>query len=73
LYEADHGCVVVMETKTGHVKAISNLGRAMMERIETTNYAVAESHEPGSISGGSNGAFEDRADTSTVSIVKVEK
>jgi cell division protein FtsI (penicillin-binding protein 3) len=27
LYEADHGCVV-METKTGHVKAISNLGRA---------------------------------------------
>jgi hypothetical protein len=45
----------------------------MMERIETTNYAVAESHEPGSISGGSNGAFEDRADTSTVSTVKVEK
>ncbi len=26
-YEADHGCVVVMETKTGEVKAISNLGR----------------------------------------------
>ena len=24
LYKADHGCVVVMETKTGHVKAISN-------------------------------------------------
>ena len=27
-YEADHGCVVVMETKTGNVKAISNLGRS---------------------------------------------
>ena len=27
-YQADHGCVVVMETSTGHVKAISNLGRA---------------------------------------------
>ena len=27
-YEAEHGCVVVMETKTGHIKAIANLGRA---------------------------------------------
>ncbi|WP_310554730.1 penicillin-binding protein [Flavobacterium sp.] len=49
LYEADHGCVVVMETKTGHVKAISNLGRAQDgSYYETINYAVAESHEPGS-------------------------
>ncbi|OXA79562.1 cell division protein FtsI (penicillin-binding protein 3) [Flavobacterium aquidurense] len=48
-YEADHGCVVVMETETGHVKAISNLGRAEDgSYYETTNYAVAESHEPGS-------------------------
>lgn len=48
-YEADHGCVVVMETETGHVKAISNLGRQEDgSYIETTNYAVAESHEPGS-------------------------
>jgi cell division protein FtsI (penicillin-binding protein 3) len=48
-YEADHGCVVVMETKTGQVKAISNLGRAADgSYYETTNYAVAESHEPGS-------------------------
>ena len=48
-YEADHGCVVVMETKTGHVKAISNLGRgADGTYYETTNYAVTESHEPGS-------------------------
>jgi cell division protein FtsI (penicillin-binding protein 3) len=48
-YQADHGCVVVMETSTGHVKAISNLGRAADGTyFETTNYAVAESHEPGS-------------------------
>jgi cell division protein FtsI (penicillin-binding protein 3) len=48
-YEADHGCVVVMETKTGEVKAISNLGRARDgSYYETQNYAVAESHEPGS-------------------------
>jgi cell division protein FtsI (penicillin-binding protein 3) len=48
-YEADHGCVVVMETETGHVKAISNLGRSEDgSYYETTNYAIAESHEPGS-------------------------
>ncbi len=48
-YEADHGCVVVMEIKTGHIKAISNLGRnkngAYVERL---NYAVQETFEPGS-------------------------
>lgn len=48
-YEAEHGCVVVMETKTGEVKAISNLGRGEDGSYsETLNYAVAESHEPGS-------------------------
>ncbi|MCG9791390.1 penicillin-binding protein [Flavobacterium algicola] len=48
-YEADHGCVVVMETETGAVRAIANLGRAADgSYYETTNYAVAESHEPGS-------------------------
>jgi cell division protein FtsI (penicillin-binding protein 3) len=48
-YEADHGCVVVMETQTGKVRAIANLGRANDgSYYETTNYAVAESHEPGS-------------------------
>ena len=48
-YSADHGCVVVMETKTGQIKAISNLGKdgdgAYYEKL---NYAVGESHEPGS-------------------------
>ncbi|WP_338376404.1 penicillin-binding protein [uncultured Flavobacterium sp.] len=48
-YKADHGCVVVMETKTGEVKAISNLGRDEDGTYyETQNYAVAESTEPGS-------------------------
>ena len=49
-YQADHGCVVVMETKTGQIKAISNLGRDEKSGnyYETINYAVAESHEPGS-------------------------
>ena len=48
-YEADHGCVVVMETKTGEIKAISNLGRNKNGKYyERLNYAVGESHEPGS-------------------------
>lgn len=49
-YEADHGCVVVMETETGQIKAISNLGRDQESGnyYETINYAVAETHEPGS-------------------------
>ncbi len=55
-FNADHGCVVVMETKTGNIKAISNLGKNPESSnkaedstyFETTNYAIAESHEPGS-------------------------
>lgn len=69
-YQADHGCVVVMETETGHVKAISNLGRAQDGTYyETTNYAVAESHEPGSTFKlvDMMAILEDKvADTSTV-------
>ncbi|PTM06973.1 MAG: penicillin-binding protein [Bacteroidetes bacterium] len=48
-YKADHGTVVVMETKTGEIKAISNLGRNKEGHYyERLNYAVGESHEPGS-------------------------
>lgn len=48
-FEAEHGTVVVMETKTGEVKAISNLGRNKNGHYyERLNYAVGESHEPGS-------------------------
>ncbi len=48
-FDADHGCVVVMETKTGDIKAISNL-KKKSEGIysENYNYAISESHEPGS-------------------------
>lgn len=48
-YKADHGCVIVMETATGEVKAISNLGRTEDDKYyERLNYAIGESHEPGS-------------------------
>jgi cell division protein FtsI (penicillin-binding protein 3) len=48
-YKADHGCVVVMDVKSGEVKAISNLGRnSNGYYYERLNYAVGESHEPGS-------------------------
>ncbi|RNL84488.1 PASTA domain-containing protein [Sinomicrobium pectinilyticum] len=48
-YKAEHGTVVVMETTTGEVKAISNLGRTEDGKYyEKLNYAIGESHEPGS-------------------------
>lgn len=48
-HEADHGCVIVMEVKTGRIKAMANLGR--MENgsyWEKYNYAIGEGTEPGS-------------------------
>lgn len=69
-YKADHGCVVVMETKTGEIKAISNLGRNENGHYyERLNYAVGESHEPGSTFKvmAITAALEDRVvDTSDV-------
>lgn len=48
-YEADHGCVIVMEVETGEIKAVSNLGRSKNGGFyERLNYAVGESAEPGS-------------------------
>jgi len=48
-FEAEHGSVVVMETKTGEVKAIANLGRNREGKYyERRNYAIGDSHEPGS-------------------------
>ena len=48
-FEADHGTMIVMETKTGKIKAISNLGANQDGKYyERLNYAVGESHEPGS-------------------------
>ncbi|UTW64341.1 transpeptidase family protein [bacterium SCSIO 12741] len=47
--EADHGCVVLMEVKTGEVRAIANLTRTPSGNYwESYNYAVGESTEPGS-------------------------
>ncbi|WP_147678519.1 penicillin-binding protein [Algibacter pacificus] len=69
-YEAEHGCVVVMDVKTGEIKAISNLGKTKSgEYYEKRNYAVWESHEPGSTFKvmALMAALEDRViDTSTV-------
>ena len=49
-YEADHGCVVVMEAETGRIVAMANLGRNPKDSIysELRNYAVWERTEPGS-------------------------
>lgn len=48
-FEADHGCVVVMDVTTGAVKAISNLNRLENGKYgEIYNHAVGESTEPGS-------------------------
>ncbi|MCF6351065.1 MAG: transpeptidase family protein [Flavobacteriaceae bacterium] len=48
-FKAAHGTVIVMETKTGEIRAISNLGRTKNGTYyERLNYAIGESHEPGS-------------------------
>ncbi|TXC78879.1 penicillin-binding protein [Luteibaculum oceani] len=48
-HDADHGCVVLMEVKTGNVVAIANLARSSTGAYsESYNYAVGESTEPGS-------------------------
>ena len=70
LYEAEHGCVVVMDVKTGEVKAIANLAKTSKGTYyEKRNYAVYEAHEPGSTFKvmAMMAALEDRViDTSTV-------
>ena len=70
IFEADHGCAVVMETATGEIKAISNLGRTSKGKYyEKRNYAVWESHEPGSTFKLASlmAALDDKViDTSTV-------
>lgn len=47
--DADHGCAILMEVKTGKIKAIANLGRNPDGTYtEKYNYAIGESTEPGS-------------------------
>ena len=48
-FEAEHGLAVVMEVLSGEIKAIVNLGRTKNGKYyEKLNYAIGESHEPGS-------------------------
>ena len=69
-YEAEHGTVIVMEVATGEIKAVSNLGRTSNGTYyEKLNYAIGESHEPGSTFKvmAMMAALEDKViDTSTV-------
>ena len=69
-YDADHGCVIVMEVATGQVKAVSNLGKGTNGKYyERRNYALWESIEPGSTfkTVALTIALEDKVlDTSTV-------
>ncbi len=69
-YEAEHGTVIVMEVATGEIKAVSNLGRTKIGTYyEKLNYAIGESHEPGSTFKvmAMTAALEDRViDTATV-------
>ena len=74
-YKADHGTVIVMETTTGEVKAISNLGMTKEGKYyERLNYAIGESHEPGSTFKLMNmvAAIEDKV-IDTSSVVDTEK
>ncbi len=74
-YKADHGTVIVMETKTGEVKAIANLGMTKAGKYyERLNYAIGESHEPGSTFKLMNivAALEDKV-IDTSSVVDTEK
>lgn len=48
-HAADHGCVVLMEVKTGRIKAMANLGLVKDSTYgEIQNYAIGEATEPGS-------------------------
>ena len=47
-HNADHGCAIIMEVKTGAIKAISNIGKTDGGLFEVYNYAVGSATEPGS-------------------------
>ncbi len=49
-HHADHGCVALMEVKTGRVLAIANLARkdSTDKYVEDYNYVIGEATEPGS-------------------------
>ncbi|MFN8309644.1 MAG: penicillin-binding protein [Chitinophagales bacterium] len=48
-FNAEHGCAILMEVKTGKIRAIANLGRKDSANYkELFNYAIGEATEPGS-------------------------
>ena len=48
-YKAEHGTAIVMEVKSGAIRAIANLGRTKEGKyFEKLNYAIGETNEPGS-------------------------
>ena len=48
-HRANHGVAIVMEVKTGAIRAISNIGRTTEGNLwETYNFAVGSATEPGS-------------------------
>lgn len=49
IQDAEHGCAIVMEVKTGKIKAIANLSKKRNGKYgETYNHAVGRATEPGS-------------------------
>ena len=49
-HRANYGCLILMEVKTGEIKAMVNLGRSQGEYVENYNYAIGSQgvKEPGS-------------------------
>ena len=47
-HDADAGCAIVMEVKTGAIRAMANMGRTQDGWGEIYNYAVGRKSEPGS-------------------------
>ncbi len=47
-HDADHGTAILMDVKTGAIKAISNIGRVKTGWAEVYNYGVGAATEPGS-------------------------
>ncbi len=67
--KAEHGCVILMEVKTGYIKAIANLLKTGEHQYEERyNYATGERVEPGSTFKLMSllAAMEDGADTSMI-------
>lgn len=49
-YEAESGTAILMEVKTGNIKAIANLGKVVPGvYAERKNYAISDAAEPGSV------------------------